>query len=118
MVRVFVAVSGFETEWVRLRLGDEVRRGLEQELLRNPGAGDLIKESGGIRKIRFAIPGRGKSSGIRVFYYDYPQTAHLFLMAVIKKGERENLSKAERNALREAINRMIAEHVRQLGRKR
>jgi hypothetical protein len=96
-------MPAFERGWKRLNLDDDVRRDLEQTLLRNPSAGVLLQETGGIRKVRHGLPGRGKSGSIRVFYFDVPAVAVLFFLAVIKKGEQENLTKAERYALRAQI---------------
>jgi hypothetical protein len=103
-------MPAFEREWARLELGDDLRRSLEQALIQNPLAGVLLQETGGIRKVRHALPGRGKSGSIRVFYYDYPEIEHLFLLAVIKKTETENLTKAQRQALRLMIESTIASY--------
>ena len=91
-------------------LDDALRCDLEQALLANPMAGVLIQGTGGIRKVRHALPGRGKSGSIRVFCYDYVALAHLFLMAVIKKTEDQNLTKAEQNALRIAIETTVKQY--------
>ncbi len=80
-------------------LSDEDRRSLELLLLHDPKAGDLIQGTNGVRKVRHAIPGSGKSGGIRVFYYDYERLGRIYLLAVIQKGDQENLSKDERNEL-------------------
>ncbi len=64
----------------------------------NPLCGDLIKETGGLRKVRFAAGGKGKSGGVRILYYWFSENAPIFLLDVFKKGEKDNLSKAERNA--------------------
>ena len=64
-----------------------------------PEAGDVIRETGGLRKIRFATAGRGKSKSVRVVYYFYNDTMPVFLLTVFGKNEKDNLSKAERNAL-------------------
>ncbi len=68
-------------------------------LAARPEAGDVIQETGGLRKIRFGIGNRGKSSSVRVVYYYYNDTMPLFLLTVFAKNEKNNLSKAERNAL-------------------
>ncbi len=64
-----------------------------------PEAGDIIKETGGIRKIRFAVGDRGKRGGVRVVYYFHNDTMPVFLLTVFAKGEKDNISKAERNEL-------------------
>jgi mRNA-degrading endonuclease RelE of RelBE toxin-antitoxin system len=112
MKRTFVGLPFFEQEWQRLGLADEERRGLEAELLKNPAKGTLIPGTNGIRKLRRPLLGKGKSGGIRVFYYDDGELFLILFMAVIKKGEKENLSKAERNALGELVNKEIQSYRR------
>ena len=99
MKRIFVGLPFFEREWQRLNLTDEDRRALESELLENPSKGTIIAGCNGIRKLRRPLANKGKSGGIRVFYYDDEQYCYLFFMAVIKKGEKENLTTAERAEL-------------------
>ncbi len=65
----------------------------------NPQAGALMKETGGARKVRFARKGQGKSGGYRTVHYYGGEDVPVFLLALIDKGERDNLTKAERNAL-------------------
>lgn len=99
MKRIFVSLPSFWNDWIDSGLSDAELATLEIYLLREPEAGDLVRETGGIRKIRFAKPGRGKSSGVRVFYLDIKNKNMLFFLAVIQKNEKENLSKSERNEL-------------------
>ena len=61
--------------------------------------GDLIQGAGGIRKIRFAIKGKGKSGGVRIVYYYYNESMPVFLLTVFAKNEKADLARAERNAL-------------------
>jgi hypothetical protein len=65
----------------------------------NPELGDLIQGTGGIRKLRFAVGGRGKSGGVRVVYYYHNDSMPVFLLTVFAKNEKANLTRAERNAL-------------------
>ncbi len=73
----------------------------------NPEAGDLIPETGGVRKIRWALPGRGKSGGARVVYYYHNESLPVFLLAAYGKNEKANLSKAERNAMAKLVPALI-----------
>jgi hypothetical protein len=66
----------------------------------NPEAGQVIPNTGGVRKIRWALPGRGKRGGARVIYYYHSASLPVFLLAAYAKNERANLTKAERNAMR------------------
>ncbi len=68
-------------------------------LAAHPEAGDLMQGTGGIRKLRWARSGRGKSGGVRVIYYFHSESMPLYLLTVYGKNEKSNLSKAERNDL-------------------
>ena len=76
----------------------EIERAIDT-IARDPSCGDLIQGTGGIRKIRFAIGGRGKSGGVRIVYLYYNQSIPVFLLTVFGKNEKADLTKAERNAL-------------------
>lgn len=70
---------------------------------RNPEAGDIIAGTGGVRKLRVAREGQGKSGSYRVIYYYYNKNAPVFLFSVYGKNEKANLTDAEKNALYEVI---------------
>jgi len=64
-----------------------------------PTAGVELVGTGGCRKVRVAGKGRGKSGGYRVVTYFTGPQLPIFLLTVFSKGDRANLSQAERNAL-------------------
>ena len=64
-----------------------------------PLRGDVLAGTGGIRKVRFARGGRGKSGGVRVIYYFYTAAKPIYLLEIFGKNEKANLAVAERNAL-------------------
>ena len=68
-----------------------------------PKAGDLIQGTGGVRKLRWARSGRGKSGGVRVIYYFHSEALPLYLLTVFGKGEKADLSQAERNELTKLV---------------
>jgi len=72
-------------------------------LAANPKAGDLMQGTGGVRKLRWARGGRGKSGGVRVIYYFHSDAIPLYLLTVFGKNQKSNLSKAERNDLAELV---------------
>jgi hypothetical protein len=72
-------------------------------LSENPMCGDLMPGTGGARKVRFAAPGRGKRGGYRTIHYYGGKDVPVFLLAVVKKGERADLSMAEKNELRKEL---------------
>jgi hypothetical protein len=83
----------------------------------NPGAGDLIPETGGIRKLRWALPGGGKRGGARVIYFFHNDTLPVFLLALYGKNEQANLSKAERNAMAKLVPSLIHGYAKGRGTK-
>ena len=83
------------------RIMDEEERGLLVDYLaRNPLAGDIIQGTGGVRKLRWALEGRGKSGGARVIYYYHSNAMPVFALTAYAKNERANLSQADRNDFR------------------
>ena len=81
---------------------DEYQR-LQEALLRRPAQGDLIKETGGIRKLRWGEEGRGKSGALRIIYY-WHATRELFLMLFLyRKTEQKDLSADQRRALAKVV---------------
>ena len=72
-----------------------------------PNSGMLIQGTGGIRKLRWARSGRGKSGGVRVIYYFHDFEMPLYLLTLFGKNEETNLSRAERNILSKAVKRLV-----------
>lgn len=72
----------------------------------NPLCGALLEGTNGLRKVQFAVGSKGKSGGIRIIYYWFSENAPIFLFDVFKKGEKDNLSKAERNDLARLAERL------------
>ena len=75
----------------------------QKELLQNPKKGDVMSHSGGLRKVRMRLPGRGKSGGARVIYLHLEQHAIIVLFYVYTKSESENLSLEQLARLRAAV---------------
>jgi hypothetical protein len=69
----------------------------------NPKLGDVMPGTGGARKARVAGRGKGKSGGYRVITYYAGEDVPILLLALVNKGERANLSNAERNSLRQIL---------------
>jgi hypothetical protein len=84
----------------------------------NPEAGDLIPQTGGIRKARWPLPGRGKSGGARVVYYYHNETLPVFLLAAYGKNEKANLSNAERNTMAKLVPILIQSYSEESRRNR
>lgn len=84
-------------------LTDEEYRGLQNVLLENPEQGDLIKGSGGIRKLRHALSGRGKRGGVRVIYYWLRDDGQIYMLLIYPKSKKDNLTDRETALLREFV---------------
>lgn len=69
----------------------------------NPNCGDLIPGTGGTRKVRFASSGRGKRGGYRVIHFFAAGDVPIFLLALVAKGQRADLTQQERNDLRKIL---------------
>ena len=71
----------------------------------NPEAGDVIPRAGGLRKLRFADErrGKGKRGGLRVIYYWWNEGSQFWLFTVYDKDEMSDLTKSQRQALKEMI---------------
>ncbi|MFZ0589939.1 MAG: type II toxin-antitoxin system RelE/ParE family toxin [Bryobacteraceae bacterium] len=93
---------------VKSMMSDSEREELVAFLAANPAAGEIIPETGGVRKIRWALAGRGKRGGARVIYYFHNERLPLFLLAAYGKNEKANLSMAERNAMKRLVPILVA----------
>ena len=80
-------------------LSNSERLSIVSYLATHPASGDLMQGTGGIRKLRWCAQGKGKSGGVRVIYYHHSESMPLFLLTLFGKGEKANLTKAERNDL-------------------
>jgi len=103
MTREFVMMPEFDRQWKNMGLDDDELRQLQETLLENPKAGDVIKGTKGLRKIRIAFEGQGKSGSGRVAYVDFTVHETIYLITAYPKSEKDNLSKAERNAIAKIV---------------
>ena len=89
-------------------MSDAEREELVAFVSANPEAGKIIPETGGVRKVRWALAGRGKRGGARLIYYYHSERMPLFLLSAYPKNEKANLSKAERNAMKRLVPILVA----------
>ena len=87
---VFIEASTF-TRLLPRYLADDEYRTLQAYLLARPDAGDLVKGSGGVRKVRWASEGRGKSGGVRVIYYWKKRDHEIWMLTIYSKSERSTI---------------------------
>ena len=86
----FIETSVFTKLIVEL-LPDDSYRLVQDDIAKNPQAGDLIPAGGGIRKLRFAIPGKGKRGGARLIYYWQTSKHKTYMLLVYTKAKKEHL---------------------------
>lgn len=79
---------------------------LKKNLAEFPDSGDLIKGTGGVRKIRLKSAYGGKSGGFRICYFDDPTYNQLLLINIYAKNELENLTSEDKNNLKDLTNRL------------
>jgi len=83
------------TRRIREFLSDDEYNVLQQTLIVNPEAGAVIPGGGGLRKLRWAVQGRGKSGGLRIIYYWYTKSDRIYLLYVYKKTDQEDLTREQ-----------------------
>ena len=105
MGRTFVYLKKFSDKWDALDLTDDDLIPLEKYLSENPSAGDVIRGTGGLRKLRWALD-MGKSGGIRVLYLDVVVDEQIYMIDVFQKNVKDNLTDAERNAMKQAVSKL------------
>lgn len=88
---------------VKALVSDEEYRLLQEEPVIQPDEGDLIKNGGGIRKIRCAQGNGGKSGGIRVIYYWVDEQDHIYFLVAYPKSVKDTLSDQETAILRKLV---------------
>ncbi len=100
LIMTFVETSIFTKE-IHQYLPDNEYRLLQQDLLLRPTAGNIIKGSGGLRKIRWNLSGKGKRGGLRIIYYWNPPDT-IYMIFPYRKTEQEDLTPAQVKALKKS----------------
>ena len=103
MTRTFVELPIFRARWKEMGLNDEDLKRLQEELLSDPKVGAVMRGTGGVRKMRFAFEQRGKSGSVRVIYVYFEIYEKIFLITAYPKNEKDNLTDAERNEIKQMI---------------
>jgi hypothetical protein len=116
MVSVEFVEAPVFTELLPRYLSDDEYRELQCHLARDPEAGNVIRGTGGFRKVRWADRrrGQGKRGGLRVVYYHFAEDAQIWLLTLYGKDETSDLTTKERRLLKAALE----EEKRQRARRR
>jgi hypothetical protein len=106
--RAIVRLPSFERS-ARGVLNGEDEAWLDNTLARRPDSGVVVRGTGGVRKLRVALPGRGKSGGARVIYYYHGAADRVLLIRVYPKSRKEDLTGAEKAEMRKLTKVLEAE---------
>ena len=88
------------TKKLKVLISDEDYRLLQNEIILNPEKGKIIRGSGGLRKIRWSIRGKGKSGGVRIVYYWFKTKEIILMLLIYSKNEQDDLSKEQLKLLK------------------
>ncbi|MBX8608361.1 hypothetical protein K5D65_14285 [Pseudomonas cichorii] len=100
---IFIETPIFTSD-LKDHLNDEEYRALQQHLAQQPDAGNLIEDTGGLRKVRWGAHGKGKSSGARVIYYHLISASQIRMILIYRKGIMDTLTDKQKAQLR-ALNK-------------
>ena len=92
--------------------GEEDRKDFVDFIAANPEEGDVIPDTGGIRKVRWSRPGTGKRGGVRVIYFYHDSTMPLYLLLIYAKAQRENWTQEEKRRAQALVTALKQEHRR------
>jgi hypothetical protein len=99
---LFVETPVFTRELQDL-MSDDDYRALQSALLLRPEAGDLIPGGGGLRKVRWGLPGTGKRGGLRLIYYWQKAEDRIYMLLVYRKSRQEDLTPQQLRILRKLV---------------
>ena len=97
---MLIVETSIFTRQVQNLLPDDTYRELQIALVKRPDMGTIIVGSGGLRKIRWTAPGRGKRGGVRVIYYWAVTQDRLLMLLIYPKSEQDNLTREQLKILR------------------
>lgn len=103
LIRGFIESPRFHKRWMDLGFTEDDLLDLQLMLLDNPKKGSVMQGTGGLRKMRYAFEGRGKSGSVRVLYVDFEIHERILFLNVFAKDEKENLTKEERNQIKNVM---------------
>lgn len=103
----FIETSIFTKQIQQIATDDDLKE-LQKELIAQPDKGDIIQETGGLRKIRMAAGDKGKSGGARVIYF-LATAEKIYLVLAYPKSEKDSLTKTEKAVLKKLVKQLKEE---------
>mgnify|MGYP005845090345 CR=1 FL=1 len=97
---IFIETPLFTEDLLELLSDDEYAE-FQEHLANNPLAGSVIQQTGGLRKIRWSVQGKGKRGGVRVIYYHVTADSQIRLLLIYKKGIQDTLTTDQKKILRQ-----------------
>ena len=116
-MHVVIETPTYQRSAERAGLSEDERIAIVSIVASDPMAGDLMEGTGGARKLRIAGRGKGKSGGYRVITFYAADDVPIFLLDLYGKGEKANLTKAERNALHAILSTLAEKYRKSVARK-
>jgi len=107
--RAFVETTVFTKRWQDLGLTDNDLQELQNFLLKNPDAGDIIQGTNGARKVRFALSDKGKRGGVRIIYVDIIKREHIHLILCYAKAKQEDLTAEQKKQIKTLVHDLKGE---------
>ena len=104
IIMVFAETPIF-TKVIKSLMSNDQYRELQHAIIQRPDTGALIKDSGGLRKIRWKIEGKGKSGGVRIIYYSMVSKDQIYMIYAYPKNKQENLTPEQITALKKVVQR-------------
>jgi mRNA-degrading endonuclease RelE of RelBE toxin-antitoxin system len=100
---VVIIETSIFTRQVRELLSDGEYRDLQEALVSRPDAGSVVRGSGGLRKLRWGVRGKGKRGGVRIIYYWAARRAQILMLLIYSKSERDDLTPGQLKSLKRVV---------------
>jgi hypothetical protein len=105
-MRTIVETEEFEQLWPLYWTEDEYEK-FQEYISENPNAGDVVRGSGGVRKVRWTRQGSGKSGGVRVIYFNRLANGEIWLILIYAKSKLDSISGDQLRKVKNEIEKTI-----------